>query len=79
MSRKIKITKKRRSRSCQCYECKEMREIHHKILIKNRQFIEVWHNKTFNRIAKKMLQIRLFLDLEIAKRKGANKDGKKSN
>lgn len=70
--------RKRKPRICNCWECQYAREDHQKILIKNRKFLSTWHNKTFNKIAKGMLQIRLFLDLENAKKKGANKDGKKS-
>lgn len=77
MARKIK---KNRRRLCQCDECTWYREQHRDMLIKNRYFIDSWHNKAFNKIAKQMLQLRLYLDLEIAKRKkGGRQDGKKSN
>ena len=74
-----KKKKRIRTRMCNCWECQEGREDLKRILDKNRYFIQKWHNKAFNKIAKHMLQIRLFLDLEKAKRKGANKDGKKGN
>ena len=75
-----KTNKTRRPRLCQCSECKWNREQHRDMLIKNRYFIDSWHNKAFAKIAKELLQIRLYLDLEIAKRKkGGRQHAKKNN
>lgn len=75
----MKTKKKRKPRLCHCWYCEEGRKEHQQILIKNRQFITSATNKIFHDHSKKLLQLRLFLDFENAKRKGEGRqDGKKS-
>lgn len=70
-----KTKKRRRSRICNCWECQQGRKDLKKILDKNRLFITLATRKILIYHSKKLLQIRMFIDVQNMKRKG-RKDGK---
>lgn len=71
--------KTRRSRVCNCYYCQADREELGRLIRENRFFIDRWHNRKLQELSKKILQLAMFIDIQNAKRKGANRDAKKGN